>query len=417
MTSSSDSWQATKPVARPYYGWYVLVVAAAAMVGTLPGRTQGLGLITEPLLSDLRLDRFTYAEINFWATMAGSAGAFGVGRLIDRYGSRSVLTIVALALGSVVCLMSRATTILSLALLITLTRALGQSALSVVSITMVGQWFVRRIDLAMAVYSIVLSVGFMAAFPVVGALVQQDGWRFAWLMVGLAIAGILAPLAAVVVRRPPEAAEELTIAEKSPDASIADSRWREAVGTSAFWAFAFGAALYGLVASGIGLFNESILSERGFSADIYYRALVITAMTSLVGNFGGGWLAMRVRLPLLLAGSLAMLAAGVAVLPYVATVAHVMAWATAMGLSGGVVMVLFFSAWPRLFGRAHLGQIQGTAQALTVIASAVGPLLLAWGVRVTGSYARMFHILAIVIGATAAAALIVPSPRRKVATP
>jgi hypothetical protein len=30
----------------------VLLVAAAAMVGTLPGRTQGLGLITEPLLAD-----------------------------------------------------------------------------------------------------------------------------------------------------------------------------------------------------------------------------------------------------------------------------------------------------------------------------------------------------------------------------
>ena len=38
-----------------YYGWVVLFVAAAAMVGTLPGRTQGLGLITEPLLADLRI--------------------------------------------------------------------------------------------------------------------------------------------------------------------------------------------------------------------------------------------------------------------------------------------------------------------------------------------------------------------------
>ena len=40
---------------RTYYGWVVLGVAALAMVGTLPGRTQGLGLITEPLLRDLSL--------------------------------------------------------------------------------------------------------------------------------------------------------------------------------------------------------------------------------------------------------------------------------------------------------------------------------------------------------------------------
>ena len=39
-----------------YYGWVVLGVAALAMVGTLPGRTQGLGLITEPLLADLGVE-------------------------------------------------------------------------------------------------------------------------------------------------------------------------------------------------------------------------------------------------------------------------------------------------------------------------------------------------------------------------
>ena len=67
-----------------------------------------------------------------------------------------------------------------------------------------------------------------------------------------------------------------------------------------------------------------------------------------------------------------------------------MAWAAAMGLGGGFVMVLFFSVWPRAFGRRHLGRIQGTAQALTVLASAIGPLLLAWCVELTGSYAAMF---------------------------
>ena len=56
---------------RLYYGWIVLLVAAAAMVGTLPGRTQGLGLITEPLLADLRISRVRYAELNFWATILG----------------------------------------------------------------------------------------------------------------------------------------------------------------------------------------------------------------------------------------------------------------------------------------------------------------------------------------------------------
>ena len=44
-----------------------------AMVATLPGRTHGLGLITEPLLADLGLDRVPFAALNFWATLLGAA--------------------------------------------------------------------------------------------------------------------------------------------------------------------------------------------------------------------------------------------------------------------------------------------------------------------------------------------------------
>ena len=122
-----------------FYGWYVLLVAAAAMVGTLPGRTQGLGLITEPLLADLGLGRVAYAEVNFWATLVGSLGAIGIGHLLDRFGSRVVLTSVALALGLVVVGMSQASSVVGLAVWITLTRALGQSALSVVSLAMMAR--------------------------------------------------------------------------------------------------------------------------------------------------------------------------------------------------------------------------------------------------------------------------------------
>jgi MFS family permease len=388
---------------RFYYGWIIVGLAAAAMVGTLPGRTQGLGLITEPLLADLRLDRVSYAELNFWATIIGSAAAIGIGPLIDRLGSRVMATVVPLALGAVVCAMSRTHSFGALAIWVTLTRALGQSALSVVSLTMIGQWFVRQIDAAMAVFSIVMSVGFMIAFPAVGAVVQHSGWRTAWLAIGITLVAVLAPVGWIVVRRGPEVSGEPIDAH--------GYRWDEALRTPAFWTFAIGTSLYGLVASGIGLFNESILAQRGFGADIYYQTLVVTAMTALAGNFGGGWIATRVALGKLMAVSLLILAAGLVAIPYVTTRAQVMAWATAMGLGGGLVMVLFFSVWPRVFGRVHLGRIQGTAQALTVVASAIGPLLLAWCVTWTGSYTAMFYILAGVIAVVALAAFVIPLPR------
>src|SRR6187549_482415 len=108
-----------------YYGWVILGVAALSMVGTLPGRTQGLGLITEPLLRDLGVDRVRFAEINLIATLVGSLFCFGIGGLVDRLGSRIVLTWLAVALGGVVLAMSRVEGSVMLLVLITLTRGLG----------------------------------------------------------------------------------------------------------------------------------------------------------------------------------------------------------------------------------------------------------------------------------------------------
>jgi MFS family permease len=397
-----------------YYGWIVLLVAAAGMVGTLPGRTQGLGLVTEPLMAELAINRVDYAQLNLWATLIGSLFAIGIGRFVDRLGTRVVMTAVSIILGAVVVLMSNVQTFWALAIAVTLTRGFGQSALSVISLAMVGQWFVRRIDIAMAIYSIVMSIGFMIAFPVVGSMVQSIGWRAAWLSIGVALIVVLAPLAWLFVRRDPASIgvtpDGVARGAGSLDPADHGVTWQEAIATPAFWTFSIGAALYGLVASGIGLFNESILAERGFNADVYYQTLVVTALTALAGNFGGGWLAMRMQLSTLLAISLVVLALGVAALPHVSTIMQVMIWATAMGLGGGLVMVLFFSVWPRVYGRKHLGRIQGAAQAMTVVASAVGPLLLAWCVELTGSYSGMFNILAALIGVVAVSALITPIP-------
>ena len=402
-----------------YYGWVNLALAALAMVGTLPGRTQGLGLITESLLRDLQIDRVLFAKINLWATLIGALFCFGVGRLIDRVGSRAVLTSVVFALAAVVLAMSGVSGIFWLAILITLTRGLGQSALSVVSLTMVGQWFVRRLSLAMGAYTVLMSIGFMIAFPVVGSIVTGSGWRAAWSGIGFVLM-ILAPLAWLLVRHTPESSGLGLDGEKvndEPAEALTGFTLRQTLLTPAFWVFALSSSVYGLIASGIALFNESILAERGFAADVYHRTLVVTALTALAGNFLGGWLAEKWRMNRLMALAMAMLAGALLALPYVQTELHVVAWALVMGLAGGFVIVIFFSFWSRAFGRAHLGKIQGAAQSLTVVASAVGPLLLAECVKRTGSYAVMFYALSLVVAALGVSAWFVSVPKQQAYNP
>jgi MFS family permease len=183
--------------------------------------------------------------------------------------------------------------------------------------------------------------------------------------------------------------------------------------TPAFWVFALASSTHNLVASGIGLFNESILAERGFEAGIYHRSLVITALTSLVGNFLGGWLAAKWSVNRLMSLAMALLAGALLGLPSLKTVGQVVVFAVVMGVAGGFVIVIFFSFWAKTYGRAQLGRIQGTAQMMTVLASAIGPLLLAKCHAWTGSYAAVFYSLAGIVCLLGLAAWCVRLPRGK----
>jgi len=224
---------------------------------------------------------------------------------------------------------------------------------------------------------------------------------------------VLAPLTWVLVRDNPEK-EGLVLDGVAPDSGgrLADLTVWDALHNPAFWIFALSSSLFGLVYSGIALFNQSILEERGFDASTYHNVLVISTLLGLAANFGGGFLASRFPIQRVMGIGMAVLALALLALPSAETYTHVVFYAMAMGVAGGVVTVVFFSVWGQVFGRRHLGRIQGCAQMMTVFASAVGPLLLAMTLESTGSYDSIFYFLAAVVVVLGIGCWYVPLPSR-----
>jgi MFS family permease len=409
------------------------LLAAAAMVATLPGRTHGLGLITEPLLADLGLDRVAFASLNFWATLLGAAFCLPIGWLLDRVGMRTTLAGVLLALGATVVAMAALEpqaaslplpapeTVLGSAgagvrvpallfLLVLLTRGLGQSGLSVVSLGIVGKAAGDRPGRLIGLYSFLVAVGFMAAFMAVKGAFEWGGadWRSVWRAIGLVLlaSGIMFPLlVGPIVAGPGEKSAAGGDAPPARGATLA-----EALATPAFWVFGLATSFYGLVAAGLSLFNQSILAERGFDRDVFLTITSLAPLVGLAANLLGGWLAARVPLGRVAAAGLGTQAAALAAFPFVDSLAGVYAYAGAMALGGGLLTVVFFSVWRQAYGSQHLGSIQGTAQLLTVIASAAGPVILAIGQKLHGSYAPVVSRLALVSILFAVMTILVPMP-------
>src|SRR5882724_7660786 len=109
--------------------------------------------------------------------------------------------------------------------------------------------------------------------------------------------------------------------------------------------------------------------------------------------------------------AMTLLAEALIGLPSLKTIGQMYIFAMVMSIAGGFVIVIFFSFWTKTFGRANLGRIQGTAQMMTVLASAIGPLLLAKCYAWTGSYAAVFYVLAAVVVATGLAAWLIKLPQ------
>ena len=401
------------------------------MVATYPGRSHGLGMYTEPLLTDLGMSdndgRFTFALLSFWATLLGSTFCLPIGWLLARLGQRHLLILNFIFLGLSVLVLSYANGLWSLFLGLLLTRGFGQAALSVVSITIVSNAHERnKLGMAMAAFA-ALSLPFhLVLLQLVGwGLTDLSAtWRSVSASTGAVIIGLIG-FAFFLPRRSrfestPISSRGLLSLFRGGDEHNAATRRQQpergiplgqALRSASFWAFSLTISLWGMIYAGSSLFNQDIFLERGFSKELYFSILSYTAIVGLFSKFAFGWLNNRIRLNRLLALTMLLTSLSLLGLPFSTKVWHAYAYATLGGVASGGVALLFFSCWGTLFGHRDLGYIQSIAQMFTVFASAAGPVLFAWVKKQTESYSTFFLCLSALALLLSIWAALVPLPK------
>jgi MFS family permease len=378
------------------------------MVATFPGRTHGLGLITESILQDLALDRTIYGYYNLWATLIGALFCIPIGSMLDRSGCRKVLSTVLLGLGISVICMSMVQSKLLFFICLVLTRGFGQSALSVASITLISKYFPKsKLGYSMGIYSVLTSVFFMLAFWAMGAALENispwtigftgndivlPAWRIAWCGLGLILLFVCVPTVLFCVRSRHTIQGEEKESGQENSVEPDGIPFARAIRTPSFWIFGLSISFFGLVSSGIGLNNEDILSERGFDVKMYHFLMILPLPFGLLSNLAIGYLARYVRITYLLIFSLFFTGLAKFLFPFIQTPAQVYAYTIVLAVAGGGLSVLFFIAWAHIFGQRDVGKIQGVAQMMSVFASALGPIFFAYSKEWTNSYTLAFYI-------------------------
>ncbi len=415
----------------------MLGISAAAQFMSAPGQSYSVAAFKEPMQLGLGISETNYSLAYGFATVLSGISLPYVGRLIDRLGARRLLPIIALLLGGACVCMSLTSGLASLYISFSLVRSLGQGALTLVSIWLVGEWFERRRGFATALAGLGGSLSVML-FPLMNWwLIAQFGWQAGWLVLAALVWGVLLIPSLFLIRDRPEelgllpdgdepgskskpspfaTADAPALQRAAAEPASVPSGWLvgDVLRDATFWKLLAVPATSGMVGTGLVFHAVSLLGSRGIPAGWALALISFQAAVATIVALGAGQLTDHYPNRYLLAAAMLLLAASVAIVLVMPWTALAIVYATLLGLHGSILRSAGMVVWMTYYGRAHQGEIRGVAMAVMILGAAVGPLPLALSADWLGSYTPA--LIAFMIAPLAASALVLtagPPQKRK----
>ena len=399
-----------------YYGWIVLAALCCAGFARQGSAVATFSVFVEPLTRDFGWSRTALSGAVSLGGLLAALAAPMIGPVLDRRGSRLVLSLAVLASGGALLLLSLAPSLAVFYLLFCVARMSWAAPFELGIYAGLNNWFLARRTAAASIVNVAQMLG-LAAMPLIAQFaIARDGWRAGWIALGAAvvITGLL-PAALLLVRRPedmglkPDRVRPAAGAAPRPEPAFSRP---QALRSAAFWLLMLYAMLIYPVQAGVSLHQASHLVRRGL--DPTTAALIVSSfsLASAAATIACGFLPRRwpIRFPLAAAGLVAAVATWL--MPGINSAADGYLCAGLFGAGIGSMLTLLPIAWADYFGRAHYGAIRGVALPCQVLAQAAGPLVSGALYDWTGAYTVSLHVFAMLSALSIVVALAAKEPPR-----
>ena len=380
-----------------YYGWVILGAAGSAMFVRNAAASLTIAVFVYPLSEELGWSR---TLISGAAAAGGLAATFMspmVGRLIDRYGARTVLTVSILLLCASTMLLRWSD--------ITLTvmgatipwvfyigyatgRVIFSSPVQIGAAVVVSRWFIRLRGRTNGILNMSHSVG-MVLFPLIASIIiVQSGWRDAWFVLSvLVFVAALLPVAILISERP----EDLGL---RPDGGLEDDsegdedstaqsdvaeepEWtaEEAKRTATLWLIALATGLLFLMQAGTNTHSAAFFQDQGLGAVIAGFGISFNAIFLGVGSVVWGVVVEKVPVRFVMAAVALVMAAASFLFTTTNTAVEALAYSAIFGFGLGGMLTVPPVAYADYYGRRSLGTIRGITEPFTTFGQAVGVMI------------------------------------------
>jgi len=376
-------------VKKIFYGWWIVFACFLIIFYASGAVVLNFTAFFQPLSREFG---WSYAAISVAASIRGlEQGFFApvVGFLVDRLGARKLLFSGAFTIGLGLILLGF-TNSLPAFYAATFVVSLGFSACTwPVIVPAVANWFKKDMGKALGLISSGVGVGGLLV-PITVMLINQYGWRTAFMILGIGMWLFGIPLIFIIRRNPEDYG--LYLDGKSPDnhAGAAmdqdrDFSLKDAVRTRAFWHISIADAIRLMAMTALITHVIPYLNSVGVSRSQAVLVATLAPILSIAGRLLFGWLGDAFNKNHVLA--LAYAFGGISLLCF--TYVH-MSWLIIPFL---IFFPLSWGAAPlrdatmrEYFGRVSLGSILGIMAGIGMVARISGPFLAGWTYDTFGDY-------------------------------
>lgn len=399
------------PTARPYFGWYVVVVAALVFT-VVTGSTYSIfGLLVIPVSREFDLSRADINTAVICLNLGSALVAPFLGRILDHFPARRVMLVCALLFGGSLVAVGQSRWLPLSALIILVPMSIGLIGSGTLTMSvLIARWFTVHRGRAMTLAMIGTSTGGLTIAPISAWLIEREGWRSTVTLLGMIMTALLLVLALVVRERPgPGDVETAAAPSVSRDQPNQHGATTEKLPIAAmlkmplFWIVGIAAAVGMAVPQAISVSLVPLVLERGFSTMQSASLIAAGGTSAIIGKFVIAALADKIDRTYLLALLIALAAIPALGLVYGKTLPIMIALAVVSGLASSVVPPIFYTLLADRFGLMNFGTVRGIMAPVTAIIAAAGVRFIGEMHDMAGNYDLGFQILA---GLTLMAALL-----------
>ncbi len=422
-----------------FYGWCIVIFTTLGMIASIPGQTMGVGVYTDFLIQNSHLTRMQISMAYMTGTILSSLLLPLAGRYYDLVGGRIMIVFAGIGMGISLLLFAESLTIIHLVhtllpnisiltselLVITviflLLRQFGQGIMAMVSRNTLAKWFERRRGIVSGISGIFVAFSFSGAPLFMNIIIEDYGYSGSMILMAIIFGFGMAFIGWLFFRDKPEDCGLLMDGDKITSLNTTnlypepETTLKEALRTYNFWIFCFGLCSAAVIVTGLTFHISSIGALAGLTRMEAYGLFLPMSVISVISHFFAGWASDRMPLKYLLMILLAGLAVGSLGILNLESFWFRLMLIIGFGVQGGIWGCLTIIAWPRFYGRKHLGAISGVFMGAQVFASAIGPPVFGLSENLNGDYSSAAWIsvalnLLLLLGAVHAVSYYRPLP-------